>query len=326
MAIDSDSSVSLPTPPPPRPAARRDAIEAAMRKFDGVEETDAGRAESPWWATHRRQLGALATAAVVAVISVPLAITVLQNQPHPAPQAKAPAKVQREPRTNFAAEPTPVEAAPADGGAVADLPRSKLPLEPHEDTTATFAEEKTAANEAPAQALAVAAPPAAPPPPPAPAPSAPQRSEVADAQEIVTTGARVPNSTLEQRQVAAKASGAVVAAASPPMAEYGKFLTALQSAVRSDNKHAMSGLVAYPLRVNTSGGPRIYRDRKSLERDFEQIFTPKVREAILAEQAGRLFVRDQGAMIGNGEVWFDQTCSNDRCSPPGPVRIKAVNP
>jgi len=31
-------------------------------------------------------------------------------------------------------------------------------------------------------------------------------------------------------------------------------------------------------------------------------------------------------MVGNGEVWFDQTCRNAQCSPPGPVRIKAVNP
>ena len=38
MAIDSDNMISLPTPPPPRPAARRAAIDAAIRKFDGIEE------------------------------------------------------------------------------------------------------------------------------------------------------------------------------------------------------------------------------------------------------------------------------------------------
>src|SRR5688572_28905019 len=38
MGKDSELPVSLPTPPPPRPAARRDAIEMALRKFDGVEE------------------------------------------------------------------------------------------------------------------------------------------------------------------------------------------------------------------------------------------------------------------------------------------------
>ena len=41
MAIDSDNQLSLPDPPPPRPAARKEAIDAALRKFDGIEETPA---------------------------------------------------------------------------------------------------------------------------------------------------------------------------------------------------------------------------------------------------------------------------------------------
>jgi len=31
-------------------------------------------------------------------------------------------------------------------------------------------------------------------------------------------------------------------------------------------------------------------------------------------------------MIGEGEVWFDRSCATVACSPPGPVRIRAVNP
>ena len=64
----------------------------------------------------------------------------------------------------------------------------------------------------------------------------------------------------------------------------------------------------------------------SVSRDFDRIFTPRVRRAILAQKAGELFVRDQGAMIGDGEVWFDQTCADSSCSSLGPVRIKAINP
>jgi hypothetical protein len=50
-----------------------------------------------------------------------------------------------------------------------------------------------------------------------------------------------------------------------------------------------------------------------------------VRRAILDQRADQLFVRDQGAMVGNGEVWFSDTCPNAACSPAGPVRIIAVN-
>jgi hypothetical protein len=85
-------------------------------------------------------------------------------------------------------------------------------------------------------------------------------------------------------------------------------------------------MIDFPLRVNGPSGPRFYRDARSVERDFDRIFTPKVRRAILAQRADKLFVRDQGAMIGDGEVWFDTTCPKTSCSPAGPVRIRAINP
>jgi hypothetical protein len=107
---------------------------------------------------------------------------------------------------------------------------------------------------------------------------------------------------------------------------YAAFLSRLQGAVRADDRHAIVGLIALPLRVNGAGHTRTYRDAASVERHFNQIFTPQVRRAILEQKADRLFVRDQGAMIGDGEVWFDQTCPNVSCSPPGPVRIRAINP
>jgi hypothetical protein len=48
--------------------------------------------------------------------------------------------------------------------------------------------------------------------------------------------------------------------------------------------------------------------------------------AILDQAPNALFVRDEGAMVGSGEVWIAQTCPNRACSPAGAVRIIAVNP
>lgn len=144
---------------------------------------------------------------------------------------------------------------------------------------------------------------------------------------MIVTGSRIqqpPPSTQHGRLAAKRAADA----ASPTsiIDVYGKFLSRLQAAVRSENRRAVSALIALPLRVNMSDGPRTYRDRKSVEDDFDRIFTPRVRKAILDQRSDQLFVRDQGAMIGDGEVWFDQTCRNTACSQVGPVRIKAVNP
>jgi hypothetical protein len=137
------------------------------------------------------------------------------------------------------------------------------------------------------------------------------------ADNLVVTGTRIPRTSL-QAPSAAKAVS--------PERAYGAFLSRLQSVVRSNNHHAVIGLISFPLRVNASGGALTYRDAASVERDFDRIFTPRVKRAIARQRADTLFVRNQGAMIGDGEVWFDFSCPNASCSPRGPVRIRAVNP
>lgn len=107
---------------------------------------------------------------------------------------------------------------------------------------------------------------------------------------------------------------------------YAAFVPRLQATVRTNDRGALIRLIAFPLRVNGAGGAKFYRDRRSVERDFDRIFTPKVRRAILDQAPNALFVRDQGGMIGSGEVWIAQTCPNRACSPAGAVRIIAVNP
>lgn len=141
---------------------------------------------------------------------------------------------------------------------------------------------------------------------------------------MVVTGSRIPRPDLQKQ-----GNVSVMAERSPepansaaPTAAYGQFLSRLQAAVRTGNKGAVVRLVDLPLRVNFAEGARTYRDRGSIERDFDRIFTPRVRRAILDQRADRLFTNYQGAMIGDGEVWLDQTCPNASC----PVRIRSINP
>lgn len=334
MAIDSDNSISLPTPPPPRPVARRDAIEAALRRFDGAPDSPAKKPQRSWWASHQRSLGALATAAIIAVVSIPIALNVLNDQPRPTPQAKAPVDTRPVPASDISAPPPP-KTEQTDEAAAEEVPRSKLPLEPHEDAASVpfQAEQKASIAESAAPALAAppasySAPPPPPPPPPAPAPERDDSAYEAGGSSVIVTGSRIPQPDIPSSQhgaLAAKRAADSLKAISPSEA-YARFLPRLQSAIRSGDRRAVSGLIQYPLRVNAKGGPRIYSDRKSVEKDFDRIFTPHVRSAILAQRADGLFVRDQGAMIGDGEVWFDQTCRNSDCSQVGPVRIKAINP
>jgi hypothetical protein len=85
-------------------------------------------------------------------------------------------------------------------------------------------------------------------------------------------------------------------------------------------------MVAFPLRVDLAGAARFYRDRQAVEQDFDRIFTPRVRRAILRQRVDRLVVRKHAAIIGKGELWLRETCPNPACSPAGPVRIVSVTP
>jgi hypothetical protein len=143
------------------------------------------------------------------------------------------------------------------------------------------------------------------------------------ADNVIVTGSRIQSPALAAPQGFETKTAERNPAADPA---YAAFLSRLQSAVRSGDHRAMIGLIAFPLRVNTAGRTRLYRDAGSVERNFDRIFTARVRQAILAQRADRLLVRDLGATVGNGEIWFDRSCANPTCSPPGPVRIISVNP
>jgi len=335
MAMDSDDPVSLPKPPPPRPAARDAAIEAAMRRFDGEAEAPirARRSWGAWVPKDRRAVGALATAAVIAIVSVPVAFTTLRDNPRLfAPQApRAPVEAQPD-----EIAPTVADTASAQGNESVPAPiAAEPPAQPSQRSlpalVATPDQRATSVEEIAKAIQGAPAPAMAPPPPPAPAAPARREQYAADSaieQEMVVTGSRIPRPDLQK-----PSNVTVMAERSPEPAStaaidgvYRQFLSRLQTAMRGRNKGAVVRLVDLPLRVNFAGGARTYRDRRSIERDFDRIFTARVRQAILDQRADRLFTNYQGAMIGDGEVWFDQTCPNASCSPAGPVRIRSINP
>ncbi len=111
------------------------------------------------------------------------------------------------------------------------------------------------------------------------------------------------------------------------------FLTSLQTAVRSDDRRRVAKLVHYPLRVNRATAasvgsaaptPRNVENAAAFVQGYGTIFTPKVREAVLRQDPAKLFRNAQGAMIGNGEVWFAGVCRTPGCAHPV-LGVTAVN-
>lgn len=326
MAVEKDHTAWLPEPPPPRPARRDAAIEAALRRFDGVEELSPAVPDRPgqsWAATHRPQLAMAASVLLVAFVGIPAALIGFRSQPTPREQAP-PAAVE-----DHYAPPAPRRAPAPTAKPVAAAPTPPPLIRKYQGV-----DDAVAAQTKPSA-------PAAPPPPaveaPAPAdsaqlaqaapPAAPEREVASNeapqeggSQNIIVTGGRIPAPNVQAAKSRAERDETAFAAGRiAPDRAYTAFLAQLQGAIRSKDRGAVIALIAFPLRVNRPSGTRLYRDAASIDQDFGRIFTAKVRRAILKQRADRLFVRDQGAMIGDGEVWFDHI-------PAGPVRIRAVNP
>ena len=325
----ADDSALLPKVPPPRPAARTSAIDAALRRFDGIEEAPAPvrPVRGRWgWGRHP-QMGLAVSASLVAVIGIPAALIAILDQapPPPAPVERA-ATPAAEPKVRAKAQPIQAEGLPdAAPKPSAGRPEpNRFPVLPDDAALSGIADRATP------QAVVAAAPPG--PPPPAPVAQAGEQQAMAADNSVVVTGSRIQRPSLVGERSENKALGAVSNedAAAPDWVRrdptYRTFLQRLQAAIRSDQRNAIAGLIAYPLRVNSGGTARSYRNAAEVLRDFDQIFTPAVKAAILSQRFENLFGRDQGVMIGNGAVWFDHSCRGRACDDPGPVRIIAINP
>lgn len=97
-----------------------------------------------------------------------------------------------------------------------------------------------------------------------------------------------------------------------------QFLARLKQSTAAGDRAAAAAMVNYPLHVYAPGkSPTIYRDAATLRAGYPRVFTPEVTAAIAAAMPGSLFVRDQGVMIGNGQVWISEVH--------GAVKIITIN-
>jgi len=75
-------------------------------------------------------------------------------------------------------------------------------------------------------------------------------------------------------------------------------------AVKRGDKQTVASLVKYPITIYTKKGYKKIRNAGSLIRNYDVIFTPDYVDAISKAIPKNMFVRDQGIMLGAGEVWF----------------------
>lgn len=87
-------------------------------------------------------------------------------------------------------------------------------------------------------------------------------------------------------------------------AQVPKFVASLQKALAADDKNAVAALVSYPLMVSLGGQDLEVADKAAFVRDYDRIITKEIKQNILAQPLGDIFVNKQGVMVGtDGKVW-----------------------
>ena len=99
------------------------------------------------------------------------------------------------------------------------------------------------------------------------------------------------------------------------------FLGELQRTVGLTDRLAACALIKYPLRHRD--GP--VADAMACQRRYAEIFTADVIDTIKAQDFEKLSVNAQGAMLGDGQVWFAAVCLDRSCAQ-SELRVTAINP
>ncbi|AVO28764.1 hypothetical protein [Stenotrophomonas maltophilia] len=93
--------------------------------------------------------------------------------------------------------------------------------------------------------------------------------------------------------------------------QYEKVFNAFRTAVIGGDRAAVVEEVRFPL--NVANGKKITGPGE-FQRNYEKIITPAVVKAVSAQDFGKVFVNQQGVMIGDGQVWLNGQCLDKACA------------
>ncbi|MBN5143223.1 hypothetical protein JY471_11855 [Stenotrophomonas maltophilia] len=94
-------------------------------------------------------------------------------------------------------------------------------------------------------------------------------------------------------------------------AQYEKVFNAFRTAVVGGDRAAVVEEVRFPL--NIANGKKITGPGE-FQRSYEKIITPAVVKAVSEQDFGKVFVNQQGVMIGDGQVWLNGECLDQACT------------
>jgi hypothetical protein len=94
---------------------------------------------------------------------------------------------------------------------------------------------------------------------------------------------------------------------------YETSIKAFQHAVATGSKEDVAAFIRYPIKVVIDGQTKVIRSPDAFVKQYDQIMTPDIVDAVKNQAYGDLFVNDQGVMFGDGQVWMDAICIGSKC-------------
>ncbi len=83
------------------------------------------------------------------------------------------------------------------------------------------------------------------------------------------------------------------------------FAEGVQNLIEEKDMVTLAYSVSYPITVQVAGKEQTFEDAGALaEMNFDDVFSPKMCDGIMAEDCENLFTNGEGTMMGDGAVWF----------------------
>jgi len=97
---------------------------------------------------------------------------------------------------------------------------------------------------------------------------------------------------------------------------YAEFFGQIKDAFASNDPKRIASLIEYPFRRHRRGEVvDIIETSEEFVRKFSEIVTPRVFEAVAAQEYENIFVNYKGVMFGHGAVWYSgiygEECTTD---------------
>ncbi|HDS1013739.1 hypothetical protein [Stenotrophomonas maltophilia] len=163
----------------------------------------------------------------------------------------------------------------------------------------------------PALMLAACSQPAAPPAEPAADAPPPMEASVPATPAASATEPAASAPAAPAAEAPAEDARARIETLLGDAAQFEKVFNAFKAAVVGGDRAAVVEEVRFPL--NVGGGKKITGPGE-FQRNYEKIITPAVVKAVSEQDFGKVFVNQQGVMIGSGQVWLNGQCLDQACT------------